>query len=590
MPTTKDHEQIATNAIIKEVQESWDLITTGRLEKRIRLDELYETNINGRVTRFDELLENDADLLWHSYTNEMSGLAAIGQRLGITTRKARLNYINKLNKSIDDAYKNDGAVGFHLAKEEKKTIDSFFKNILGRSAEDDPTDIFSVNARRLRKYNFTRVLNQVGIAQLPEFGISVAQQGFGTLIQEIPHLRRLLVRARKGQLNDTFFEDLEVYGSANGTEYLHRAITPTEIEDMGATAIGKAHAQGKTNAWDNIVSAGERGTGYFSGLFAIDSMQRRGTMALYVNRMAKDLIDVTNGGKNLDKLGSRLRRYRVLGFTDDELKAIAKEFTSKNVVTEQTSIFAGLLGKGRRVKHFNFANWKDQDLVHKFARRVNRYTQRAVQYNYLGDTQRFFSDKWLGKTVGQFRSFIMTAWSKQFLHNLLMADMAALNTFLYTMFIGGLAYIGQTHMNTIGMSEKEKRRYLKKKLGSEENKYQKLAQAAFQRSGWSSIMPSYADFVSGFVYPESRFNTRSSGLEINLFYGNPSSDLIGGIYRTGTQLAKATLRDDYRFSRTDLNRFMRLLPYQNMYGITNILNYIRDNSGLPIKGKTSGKL
>ena len=141
----------------------------------------------------------------------------------------------------------------------------------------------------------------------------------------------------------------------------------------------------------------------------------------------------------------------------------------------------------------------------------------------------------------------MTAWSKQFLHNLLMADMAALNTFLYTMFIGGLAYIGQTHMNTIGMSEKEKRRYLKKKLGSEENKYQKLAQAAFQRSGWSSIMPSYADFVSGFVYPESRFNTRSSGLEINLFYGNPSSDLIGGIYRTGTQLAKATLRDDYRF-------------------------------------------
>ena len=55
-----------------------------------------------------------------------------------------------------------------------------------------------------------------------------------------------------------FFEDLEVYGSANGTEYLHRAVTPTELEDMGATAIGKAHAQGKTNAWDNLVSAGAK--------------------------------------------------------------------------------------------------------------------------------------------------------------------------------------------------------------------------------------------------------------------------------------------------------------------------------------------
>ena len=42
-----------------------------------------------------------------------------------------------------------------------------------------------------------RVLNQVGIAQLPEFAISTAQQGVGTLIQELPHFRRLMVRAQK---------------------------------------------------------------------------------------------------------------------------------------------------------------------------------------------------------------------------------------------------------------------------------------------------------------------------------------------------------------------------------------------------------
>ena len=164
-----------------------------------------------------------------------------------------------------------------------------------------------------------------------------------------------------------------------------------------------------------VSAVGERATGYFSGLFLIDSMQRRLTMRLFVNRMAKDLIDVVESGKSLDKLGKRLNRYRVLGFTDEELLEIAKEFGGKNVITEKTAL-------GRRVKQFNFSQWKNQDLVQKFGRRTNRYTQRAAQYNYLGDTNRFFTDTGLGKTLGQFRSFIMTAWSKQFLHNLALAD------------------------------------------------------------------------------------------------------------------------------------------------------------------------
>ena len=96
----------------------------------------------------------------------------------------------------------------------------------------------------------------------------------------------------------------------------------------------------------------------------------------------------------------------------------------------------------------------------------------------------------------------------------------------------------------------------------------------------------YADFAMSGLFPEYKFNTRSSGLEINLWKGNPTMDLIDGSFRTLGQIQKSW-RDDYRFSRTDLNRAMRLLPFQNMYGITNILNYIRDNSGLPSKGKTS---
>ena len=572
----EEHLSAIKESVLKDFADNIDLITSGRLESRIRLDETFETTIKGQKVRFDDLLENDVDYLWHSYMNEMSGWIALGSRMNLKNRKDLLKYKNKLNQSIDEAYGNKK--DRFKAKEEKKTIDSFFKNILGRSAEDDPTDFTSTSLRNLRKFNFMRVLNQVGIAQLPEFGMATAQQGFTTLVQEIPHLKSLLVKAQKGELDDTFFQELAELGSANGTEYLARAVTTSDIEDIGQTAVGRSvEDSGYGEKIHGVSAVGERATGYFSGLFLIDSMQRRLTMRLFVNRMAKDLIDVAESGKSLDKLGKRLNRYRVLGFTDEELLEIAKEFGGKNVITEKTAL-------GRRVKQFNFSQWKNQDLVQKFARRTNRYTQRAVQYNYLGDTNRFFTDTGLGKTLGQFRSFIMTAWSKQFLHNLALADFSTFATFSYTMLIGGLAYVGQTHMNTIGMSKDEKRKYLKKKLGDvDAGDYSKISMAAFQRAGWSSLIPPMMDLPLSAFAPEHRFNFRTSGLEVNLWTGNPTYDLFTGTGRTLLAIGKSA-RKDYEFSRKDLNRMLRLLPFQNMYGVNNILNYIRDNSGLPPDG------
>ena len=265
-------------------------------------------------------------------------------RMGLRSRKDIINYQRKLNQSIDEAYADKGARSRYgisnerIAKEEKKTVDSFFKNILGRTAEDDPTDMFSTSLRNLRKFNFMRVLNQVGIAQLPEFGMATAQQGFTTLLQEVPHLKTLMIKAQKGQLDDTFFQELAELGSANGTEYLARAVTSTDVEDIGQTAVGRSvEDAGIKDKFHGVRAVGEKATGYFSGLFLIDSMQRRLTMRLFVNRMAKDLIDVADKGKNLKNLGKRLNRYRVLGFTDEELLEIAKEFSSKNVTMEVTS-------------------------------------------------------------------------------------------------------------------------------------------------------------------------------------------------------------------------------------------------------------
>ena len=97
-----------------------------------------------------------------------------------------------------------------------------------------------------------------------------------------------------------------------------------------------------------------------------------------------------------------------------------------------------------------------------------------------------------------------------------------------------------------------------------------------------------SDIFLSALSPDNRFNFRTSGLEVNLYTGNPTYDLLtNGVGKSLQSILKAT-RSDYRFSKTDMNRMMRLLPFQNMYGINNIINFLKERSGLPEKGSSSG--
>ena len=566
------------------------VLTSGRFKERIRLDENFESVINGQRIRLDEIFENDVDLLWHSYTNEMSGWYSLADRMGIKGRTEWIAYSNKLKNQIRDTYRDPNADklkkdknaiqrGFgnkFIANEEIDTIDSFFNNLMGRSTEaGDPTVGMNKLLRDLRRFNFVRVLNQVGIAQLPEYGVNIAQQGFKVVLNEVPAFRKILDDAQDGKLPDTFYKDVAVTGSSNGDDYIYRQYQAMDVIDRGVSQLDTTKGNLVSRP---VANAFEKGTGHASGLIGIDRNQRRVAMRSFVHKLAEDLIEGSKKGdllKNISK--GRLNRYRVLGLGDEELLALAKEFNSPRVVTTKNVL-------GYRVLSFDFVAWKDPALVKKFGIAINRYTKRSVQYNMIGDTSRFFSDNAYGKSMSQFRQFIMTAWNKQFLHNIAMGDFQTFSMFAYTMMVGGSAYVAQAHFNTIGMSPSEKKAYLKKKLG-EKGDYTKVALASFQRAGWSSVMPPFMDAITGQIAPEYRFNTRSSGQEMNLITGNPTYDLGEKVLGIGGSVLKSLFNPNYDFSKQDLNRIMRILPYQNLYGINQTINFIRDNSGLPDKGQ-----
>ena len=587
----QDLSDIQKDDLFNGLKPQLNLKTSGRFEQRIRLDPNFEMAIPGKgALRFDELLENDADLLWHSYTQEMSGWYSLAKVNGIKSRDQWLTLKNELINDINKTYNidttisgwrkfvNKGNIRDALARDEEvATIESIFNNLMGRSTElGDPSTGANAWLRDLRRYNFIRVLNQVGIAQIPEFGIGVSNTGLRALLNEIKPFRKLIEDGQQGKLPNTVLKDMSVIGAGNGDEQLYKIVQSNEMLDRGAQGVGSEQTGFLSKGAANAL---EKGTGYTSGLIHVDRANRKLNMKTFVNDLAENLIDVSKGGKVLENIKKgKLNRYRVLGLEDKELVALAKEFTEgKNVISYKNYL-------GRRVLQFDFLNFKDQDLVRKFAIAVNRYTKRTVQYNLIGDTSRFFSDRALGKTMGQFRQFIMTAWGKQFLHNVAMGDLTTFAMFMNTTMLGGLAYVAQANFNAVGMSDSEKKKYLKKKLG-EKGDYSKIAIASFQRAGWSSMMPPYIDMMMGVASPENRFNTRSSGMETDLVNGNPTTDLMKKLLKVAGNGIRAGVRSDYDFSKQDLNRIMRLFPYQNLYGINNMLNFLKDNSGLPDKSK-----
>jgi hypothetical protein len=175
---------------------------------------------------------------------------------------------------------------------------------------------------------------------------------------------------------------------------------------------------------------------------------------------------------------------------------------------------------------------------------------------------------------------MFTAYGKQLVHGVHMKDFTAFSSAMSSAFIASLVYVAQTYVQSIGKGKQQKEDFLDKQL-------QPLAigRAAFQRSTYSTIFPSLIDagaYLGGF---NPLFNYRTTGLDANIITGNPTYSLFVNASNAVRNTGKAIFDDQYDFSKSDANKWLRILPYQNMLGIKNVMQYLIDGSDLPEKSK-----
>ena len=532
-----------------------------RLRRRASFDENYEETIDGVKIKFTDLLDNNTEGLMGSYIEQMSGQIALA-RIGIKSRQDYTKILNKVKESyeIPEIAKKYSTRAGKMRKElELTTLETIYKNIVGIPTEKNIQGGKSTALRNLRKYNYVNVFNQVGFSQIPEMGNVIGTAGVRTMIKYMPEYKKILSRAKDGKLNNEFLDEIETLVSGTGSNRLiDSTINRTDDFAGMTTKIGRT---------EKVLDIGSRITSDFSGFHAIDTMSRRLAAITSFDKLAQYAT-----GK-LKVTEDVLKRYRNIGFSDSELQGVFK-----SIRDNATFIEGGLTG--RKIRRFNIDNWEDQDLANKMSLYMGRHLRRVVQENNYGEMLVVGTDGGLGKTMLQFRNFVITAYSKQLLHGLHMWDFTAFSSAMTSTFLAGLVYTAQTHIQAIGKSPQEKKEFLEKRLsvGS-------IGKASFQRSTYSTLLPTFADTFRDPFGAEPLFNYRSSGLEVNVITGNPSYRLITKGWGAISDIGTAAVNDEFDFSKQSLYKLKAIAPFQNMLGITNILQYMIDESDLPDKSK-----
>jgi hypothetical protein len=472
---------------------------------------------------------------------------------GFSSRKDFLQFLDGdiRRKGIDS-----GQTPAELAADRKRLLYAF-DNIMGTQRYDFDSTTAGWALRMLRKFNFTRMMNQVGLAQLPELGNIVGSLGLRSTVQQMPSLRRVInAEGRSVFKSDTLGTDLEtVFGS--GLEHW-RHYTANEHHDSMLDAIRST--QGGT--WDqklsSVLDKGSRLTSKISGMEGVDMLSRRWAFKGIVQKFAH-LAD----GKG--KMSAK--RLADLGLDKDMAERV----------------FAGLRDgtnvarKGTKVVGLKLDTWADKEAAEAFRRAVYRKADEVIQRNDIGAMYMWMGHP-ISKTLMQFRTFMVGSLAKQTLKGMHMRDFEAARNAGLAMTIGAMVYEAQVREQAIGRSDKKK--FLHDRL-----EWNKIASAGFAKAGVSSVMPMLTDTVIPRLGYKPQFSyNRTTGQASDLLLGNPFSGLyddLGGAINASRGLLSGN------FSQPEARAMAKILPFNNAFGPLQGFN--ASISGLPERTPLSRK-
>jgi hypothetical protein len=531
-----------------------DAGAVARAKHRLLMDENFVAQLPNGQLRMSDLFDNDIVRLSRMYNRQMSAQVAMAtfrienplwaKTMGkegeaveqwlVDGMSSRSDWDNFLQK-VRGVYDEKGIKGT-TRDYEMKNLQRVYDLIVGVPHAQDAGNL-GFFIRSLQKFNFARVMNQVGFAQIAEFGNILGQAGTRATMEAMPMFKRLSLDASTGQMSPQLAREI-VYMTSAGTDWVRSFAHG--VDDLGSMHNVTGYSKTAQRVDETLDSAG-RVTSAISLMAPINYQLQRIAAGAAVARFAN------MAGESATMSAQRLRH---LGLSDDMTKRVLAEIKEK---AGRVSLGEDI--SGANINALNLDSWNPQVRA-AFENSIWRWSRMMIQENDIGQMSLITSTP-IGKLFFQFRSFMLAAYTKQTLHSIHMRDWPAFTSFMFSMVFGGIAYSAQTYLQSIGRSDQQD--FLTQKLGDDDkgSMEKKLALAAFQRTGAASVIPMLADQMTWMAGMDPLFAARTTSLPSQGLVSNPTLSLVDNVLMSTRSMFTG------EYSQTDARRQASLLLFQN---------------------------
>lgn len=458
----------------------------------------------------------------------------------------------EIMSNLFDEARRDPAIGFkHQAKIQRdiKRLTLGREILLGRPigwGANHPQA--SKWLRRLRKISHMRIGGMFGLAQILEFFNIAGEMTWRSLADSVPTIKDIIKSAKDGKLTNETLRELQVMTGA-GTDPIARRFGDM-LNRLQDSSQGDMFVD--PSRLDHLLDSGVNLTNTVSLFHLIDYSEQ----LLAARVAAQNLVEAA-----FDARLPNPKRLAAIGLSPEKAKRVFAQ------IREFAEAQRGHIGT--KYHKINIEKWTDQQAAADLVVGISKWANRTVQRNNPGQMMSWMTGD-IGRTIMQFRTFTFAAWEKQFLHGVYVRDFKTAVSWLGSMFLGGLSYTALQYVNAT--SRKDRDKYLAKRLTPKA-----IALGAFQRAGFSSLIPTAADSVLGLTPMGTQFNySRTTGQTVGLvdMAANPTTDLVDRVTRLATLPVEMFADKERRLTQGDYYNAKSLLPLQNAIPVAQLLRLI----------------
>ncbi len=481
--------------------------------------------------RIEDFLEQDIELIGNHYVRTMAPDVELTARFGSTEMAEQIKAINDdylaLIKQTDSGAEKSKLAA--RAEQDVNDIESQRDILRGTYAKTDPDSGFTRVNKGIRRWNLLRLGGGFLISSMPDIGSLVFAHGYKRVFRDA-----VIPMVRNFQNFKLSARETKLAGTAWDMVLDTRALSMADLGDEF----------GRTTKFERGLDSASRSFSLINGLSPWNAAIKQFTGVVTQARILDAAAALERGTISAKELENLARG----GISKQNARIIAKQFAQHGTTTDG-------------VKLANTQAWTSAAARRAFRAALAKEVDTIIVTPGVGDKPLWMSTE-MGRTIGQFKSFAMSATQRVLITRLQQRDMAVLNGAALSVGLGMMVYAQKTLQAG-------------KPLSTDMNVW---VREGVDRSG-----------ITGFLFDINNMlesSTRNT-IGINALTGGPtasryaSRNAVGALMGPGLGLARTVLKATGAiatgdFVESDTNSLVRLVPYQNLFYWDNLVDKAKE--------------